>query len=331
MKKVLEEFIKYPFYANIVIAILVIFGGFSLLSMKKSFFPERSSRFINISVAYPGASPKEMEEAITTRIEEAIRGLVGIKEFTSTSSENFSRVTIETLTNYDIDDVLRDVKNSVDGISSLPVDAERPIVFKQRETTQAANLGLSGDVSLETLKKYANKIEDEFLNSGIITQLDISGYPNLEISVEVTEKNLLRYNLTIPEIVNAIASNNLDVAAGQIRSDEEEILIRSRNRSVDPNIIADIILRANRDGSFVRIRDVGMVKKKFAEVSNKSYMNGNRAVYFTIRKLADEDLEVISEYVNNYAETFNEENKGVRLEVTFDYKSLLDSQAKSSS
>jgi multidrug efflux pump subunit AcrB len=60
-----------------------------LLSLKKSFFPERASRFINITVTYPGASPKEMEEAITTRIEEAIRGLVGIKEFTSTSSENF--------------------------------------------------------------------------------------------------------------------------------------------------------------------------------------------------------------------------------------------------
>ena len=200
MKKVLENFIKYPFYANIVIAILVIFGGYSVLSLKKSFFPERASRFINITVAYPGASPKEMEEAITTRIEEAIRGLVGIKEFTSTSSENFSQVRIETLTNYDIDDVLRDVKNSVDGISSFPVDAERPIVFKQRETTNAANLGLSGDVSLETLKSYTTKIEDDFLNSGIVSQLSISGYPQLEISVEVSEKNLLRYNLTINDI-----------------------------------------------------------------------------------------------------------------------------------
>ena len=326
MKKVLEDFIKYPFYANIIIAILLIFGGYGLLSLKKSFFPERASRFINITVAYPGASPKEMEEAVTTRIEEAIRGLVGIKEFTSTSSENFSSVRIETLTNYDVDDVLRDVKNAVDGISSFPVDAERPIIFKQRETTRAANLGLSGDVSLETLKRFANRIEDDFLNSGIITQLNISGYPELEISVEVSEKNLLRYNLTITDVVNAISSNNLDVAAGMIRSEEEEVLIRSRNRSVDPNLIADIVIRANRDGSFVRVRDVAMVKKKFSEVSNKSFMNGKRAVYFTIQKLADEDLEVISEYVNDYVEKFNAENDGVELAVTFDFKNLLDSR-----
>ena len=326
MKKVLENFIKYPFYANIVIAILVIFGGYSVLSLKKSFFPERASRFINITVAYPGASPKEMEEAITTRIEEAIRGLVGIKEFTSTSSENFSQVRIETLTNYDIDDVLRDVKNSVDGISSFPVDAERPIVFKQRETTNAANLGLAGDVSLETLKSYTTKIEDDFLNSGIVSQLSISGYPQLEISVEVSEKNLLRYNLTINDITRAISANNLDVAAGTIRSEEEEILIRSRNRTVDPNILADIVVRANVDGSFVRLRDVAMVKKKFSEVPNQSYLNGKRAVFFNISKLADEDLEQISDYINEYADEFNAKNEGVELTVTFDFKELLDSR-----
>ena len=97
MKKMLETFIKYPFYANIIIAVIILFGGYSLISMKKSFFPERASRFITVSVAYPGASPKEMEEAITSRVEEAVRGLVGVKEFTSTSSENFSQVRIEIL------------------------------------------------------------------------------------------------------------------------------------------------------------------------------------------------------------------------------------------
>lgn len=93
-----------------------------------------------------------MEEGVTSRVEQAIRGIVGIKEFTSTSSENFARVQIEIITGYDIDEALMEIKNAVDGISSFPVDAERPIVFKQRETTNAANLGLSGEVDLETLK-----------------------------------------------------------------------------------------------------------------------------------------------------------------------------------
>jgi multidrug efflux pump subunit AcrB len=326
MKKLISTFIKYPFYANILIAVLVIFGGFSLMSMKKSFFPERSTRFITISVAYTGASPEEMEQSITTRIEESIRGLVGIKEFTSTSSENFSSVRIETLTSYDIDDVLRDVKNAVDGISSLPVDAERPIVFKRREITRVASMGLSGDVDLETLKKYATEIEEDFLNSGIVTQLTIQGYPPLEISVEVPEATLLRYKLTFQDIMRTISSNNVDISAGKIRSDDEEILIRSRNRSVDPNVIGDIILRANSDGSYLRIRDIATVKRKFNEDSNEAYMNGKVAVFFTINKLADEDLEEISKYVSSYAEEFNKTHEGIVLEMTFDFLNMLNSR-----
>lgn len=326
MKKIVQAFIKYPFYANILIAVLVLFGGYSLMSLKKSFFPERSSRFISVSVAYPGASPKEMEQSITTRIEESIRGLVGIKEFSSTSSENFASVRIEILTSYDIDDVLRDVKNAVDGISSLPVDAERPVVYKQREVTQVARLGLSGDVGLETLKKYSNDIEEDFLNSGIITQLSIQGYPPLEISVEVSEETLLRYNMNFQDIISAIALNNIDVAAGTIRSDEEELLIRSRNRSVEPNTIGDIILRANKDGSYIRIRDIATVKRKFSEESNESYLNGKVAIFFTVNKLADEDLEEISNYLNKYAAEFNEQHPSIKLDITFDYLNLLNSR-----
>ena len=326
MKKLITTFVKYPFYSNIFIAVIILFGGFSLMSMKKSFFPESKSRFISITVAYPGASPKEMEEGITTRIEEAIRGIVGIKETNSTSSENYSSVSIETTGEYDLDETLMEVKNAVDGISSFPVDAEKPVVFKRRTRTQAAYLGISGDVDLMTLKKYAQQIEEDFLASGVMSLVSIRGYPALEISVEVSEENLLRYNLTFDQISNAIALNNRDVSAGMIKSDDEEILIRSRERSVDPNVIGEIILRANDDGSLLRIRDVAIVKMKFADVSNKSFINGKRGIFFSVEKLGDEDLVEISDFINNYTEEFNEKHGDVKLDVTFDFNSMLNSR-----
>jgi len=110
--------------------------------MKKSFFPEMAEKDVFVTVFYPGASPKEMEEGITIRVEEAIRGIVGIKEVTSTSSENVSSVRILTTGEYDIDETLMEVKNAVDGITSFPVDAERPIVFKQRSSTFAIFHGI---------------------------------------------------------------------------------------------------------------------------------------------------------------------------------------------
>ncbi|NOR87946.1 MAG: AcrB/AcrD/AcrF family protein, partial [Bacteroidales bacterium] len=126
MRNLISTFVKYPFYANLIIVILIIAGSFSLSNMKKSFFPERSTTFIFVNVFYPGASPKEMEEGITMRIEESLRGLVGIKQVTSSSSENISSVSIETTGKYDIDETLAEVKNAVDGISSFPSDAEKP-------------------------------------------------------------------------------------------------------------------------------------------------------------------------------------------------------------
>ncbi|MEE4260674.1 MAG: efflux RND transporter permease subunit [Bacteroidales bacterium] len=323
MKKIISVFVKYPFYANIIIFVVLIVGTISFMNMKRSFFPDVKEKIISISVAYPGASPKEMEEGITVRIEESIRGIAGIKEVTSTSSENFANVQIETTGEYDIDETLMEVKNAIDGITSMPVDAEKPVVSKIRSRSMAMYLGLFGETDLITLKKYADEIENDFYNSGIISQINISGYPALELSIEVSEENLLRYNLTFDEIARAINQNNLDISGGQIRSDEEEMMIRSRYRSVDPKDIEQIIIKANNDGSKVRIKDIGEVKLQFADVANQSYMNGIRSISIQINKLPAEDLSEISEFVNNYITKFNNTHNDAELRVTFDFLDML--------
>src|SRR6056297_3481883 len=330
MKKLIERFVEYPIYANLIIAFVLLAGGISLLSMNKAFFPERESRIISVSVFYPGASPVEMEEGVTSRIEEAVRGLIGIKEITSTSVENSARVTIETTGEYPIDEVLMEVKNAVDGISSLPTAAERPIVAKRRSRSGALYMTLVPDdntgVDLMTLKEYAQLIQEDLLNSGVMSQVDISGFPSPEISVEVKEEQLLRYELTISEIMLAIQNNNRDVSGGEIKSEEEELLIRLRSRSTDPNKIGSIILRGKKDGSFIRIRDVAEVKKKFADTPRQTWVNGKNTVFIGIDKLPEEDLSAITEYANNYIEEFNQEDHGVKLEISFAFLDILQSR-----
>jgi len=323
MRKLIAQFVKYPFYANIIIIVLVVGGAIGLASMKKSFFPDFSTRNIFVSVVYPGASPKEMEEGVTIRIEEAIRGIAGIKEVTSTSSENFANVQIETTGKYDLDETLMEVKNAVDGISSFPVDAERPIVFKQRAASFAMFMGLSGNVDMITLKNYANKIENDLYASGVMSQITVQGYPALEIAVEASEENLRRYNISFNEIALAISMNNRDISAGMIKSKEEEVLILIRSRSVKPEDIGNIILRANNDGSHLRIRDVAMVKLQFADVASASLMNGKKSVSFSINKLPDEDLEAISDFCHEYVNEFNKKNPEVQLHITYDFLEML--------
>jgi len=327
MRKIVETFVRFPFYANLIVLFLLIVGGISLATMKLSFFPERPSKMIYVRVAYPGASPVEMEEGVTSRIEEAVRGIPGIYEITSTSSENSASVQIEITGEIDIDETLIEVKNAVDGISSFPTAAERPIVYKQRTTSPAARLIVTGDVDLLTLKDYAQQIEEDFLSSGYISQVSLSGYPELEISVEAHEETLLRYGLTFGQLQNAISQNNRDVSGGQLRSIDEEMLIRLRSRSADPNKIGEIILKANSDGSVIRIRDVATVKKKFSDISpNKSLEQGNPVISISVSKLISEDLGDIDDYIQGYVNNFNAKTSGVQLIITRSFIDLLKSR-----
>lgn len=330
MRKLIERFVEYPMYANIIIVIVLLVGIFSYNQMNKSFFPETESRIITISVFYPGASPVEMEEGVTSRVEEAVRGLIGVKEITSTSVENRSTVSVETTGEYPIDEVLFEVKNAVDGISSLPSAAERPIVSKQRSRAFAMFMTLAAsegnEISLMALKNYAQLVEEDFLNSGVMSQVTLSGFPQPEISIEIKEDELLRYNLSFDKIIRAIQSNNQDVSGGEIKSEEEELLIRLRSRSTSTDKLSNIIIGAKTDGSFLRIKDLGEVKKKFADVPNESYINGRKAASIRIEKLPEEDLQEITEYALEYIEEFNARDLGVELIVSRSFFDILKSR-----
>jgi multidrug efflux pump subunit AcrB len=324
VKSLVELFVKFPILANILIAITLIGGVASMLSTQKSFFPTRQDNTISISVAYPGASPQEMEEGVTLKIEEAVKSIAGIDELISTSSENAASVSIITLDNFDIDEVYTEVKNAVDGISSFPAGAEKPIVAKQRQRSTAQWMAMTGDVELKVLKQYAERVEDELLATGKISQVNVSGFPPLEISIEVAEETLRRYNLTFDQVAQAVRNNNQDISAGSVKSSTEEILIRSEAKQKESEQIGEIVVRSNSDGSKILLRDIATIKEQFADQPNKGYYNGKRAVFIEVRKLETEDLEEISTQVAQYVEAFNADAEGVRLDITWDFMDLLN-------
>lgn len=323
VKNLVEYFVKFPILANILIALTLIGGVVAMVNTKKSFFPTREDRNIVISVTYPGASPEEMEEGVTLKIEEAVNPIAGIDELLSTSSENSANITITTLDNYDIDDIYTEVKNAVDGINSFPASAEKPIVFKRKQQSTAQWLGLTGDVDLKTLKKFAEDIEDELLADPNISQVNVSGFPALEISIEVTEQDLLRYNITFDQVATAVRLNNRDISAGSVKSSNEEILIRSRAKETDAAKIAEIVVRSNPDGSEILLKDIAVIKEQFADVPSKAYLRGEEAVFIEVRKLETEDLEQISKAVNKYVDEYNEKNSAVQLHMVFDFMEFL--------
>ena len=323
MRKIIQLFVKYPILANTVIFITLIGGVLSIVSTKKAFFPEIESNSIRIQATLPGASPQELEEGVTQRIEESIVSIAGIDEVRSTSVENSTSVTVSVLNSYDIDEVFTEVKNAVDRISSFPASMERPTIYKRKPVFAAAWLGLTGDVDLLTLKRYADRVEDDLLASGLISQMEKLGYPEREISIEVSEQDLRRYNLTFDQVASAVRENNRDISAGSIKAESEELLIRSRSKESDARQIGEIVLRANADGTRLLLRDVASVQEQFADSPLKFTLNGKNSVLVRVDKLAEEDLEEIDVFVKEYVERFNEENDAVHLEVAFSFMDIL--------
>ncbi|SMO51059.1 efflux RND transporter permease subunit [Gracilimonas mengyeensis] len=328
LKRIVSTFVKYPFYGKLVIITLILLGVISYSSLNKATFPIVESRTITVTVSYPGATPEQMEEGVTTVIEEEIRGIPGIKEFESQSLENSATITIEGQSNYDIDELYTDVKNSVDGISNMPTNAEQPIVSKNRRTDLAMFLSLtSNNDDLMALHNQTNRIEEDLLASGFISQISVTGFPNtIEMAIEIDETQLERYGLTFEQIQSAIANNNIDIHGGTIRNPREELLVVSRNRSVDASKIANIVVITHPDGRLIRLGDVATVNRQFEESPNVSYVEGERNVTIQIQKLANEDLEEISNYVNDYIEEFNTNHDDYELTVMQDFLQVINNQ-----
>jgi multidrug efflux pump subunit AcrB len=318
MKKIVEFFVKYPIWGQMTILVIFILGLMSLLSMNVNFFPEIDPRIITIQVAYPGASPQEMEEGVVLKIETALRGVQGIEQVSSISSENIAALTIEGKKGYNQEELLSDVKNAIDKVSSFPTGTEKPIVYKVKLTERVVTMLLKGNADLLSLKKMADNIEDDLLASGKVSQIEIKGLPALEVVVEISEENMRRYGVKFDDLSNAIRRNNMDISAGALKSESEEILIRFRNKKTDQEAIGNIVVKSRGDGALLYLKDVATVKEQFAESPHKTIFNGERAVTIIVNKTQQEDMLKVADYVNEYATQYCALHQGVQLVVASD-------------
>ena len=162
MRKVISYFIKYPVAVNVVVIAFIFFGYLGAKSMKSSFFPLTDAKNISISLFYPGASPLEMEEGVVLKIEDNLKGIVGIDRVTSVSRENSASINVEIESDKDIDVVLADVKNAVDRVPSFPSGMEPAVISKIENLAPTINFTVSGNgIPLTTLKEYAREVDND--------------------------------------------------------------------------------------------------------------------------------------------------------------------------
>ncbi len=319
MRKIIAYFIKFPIAVNVVLLAIFIFGLGGLSRMNFSLFPQFPTNTISINIVYPGASPEEMEEGIVLKIEDNLKGIVGIDKVTSISSENSAVIMVECLEDYDINDMIQEVKNAVDRVPSFPTDMEPPIIAKQERLNEVISLALSGkDVPLRNLKQIAYQVEDDIRKIEGISQVEISGFPQEEIEIAVRENDLRAKNLTFNEVAQAVARANILTTGGKIKTSEEDYLIRANNRSYYGDELDFVVIRAAPNGNVIRLRDIATVSDKWSENPDRIYFNGQPAIQVRVLTTNQEEYLDASDNMRAYREKFNAQRDNVQLQLTAD-------------
>ena len=327
MKRVLAAFARNTVFANIILVLIFLAGGIATMSMIRENFPEFSLDMITISVPYPGADPEEVEEGISRKIEEAIEGLEGIKQYTTTSSENVGTAVIEVKEDYDVGDVLEKVRSRVDAISSFPVDAEKPVITELTLKDPVMLLYFSGDMSERRIKEWSERIKDEIQQVPEVSQVEIFGARGYEISIEVSEKRLREYGLNFDRVVDAIRRNSLNLAGGTIRTKGEEIRVRTMGRKYTGETLSSIVVLARPEGELITLDRLATINDGFTEDPINALINGEPSVLLIVYKTQEEDALVISEAVQKYiSQKQRQLPAGTNIKVLYDNTDMLRSR-----
>ncbi len=288
--------------ANLIMALMIVGGLLTLPSIKQEVFPEVTLDQVTVSVPYPGAGPEEVEQGVVLAIEEAIRGIEGIKEIRSTASEGVGQISAELHTNADDDRVLNDIKGAVDRITSFPRDAEEPTVSLLTPLREVVSVILHGDVPPEQLRTAAEEVREELLNREDITQVQIEGLPAPQMTIAVPMESLRRHNVTLQRIASAVGNASVDLPGGAIETPTGEILLRTTEERRTIEEFQNIAVVAGDAGSRITVGDLGAVYVDYTEQDMEAYYNGERAARITVFRVGEETPLEISAAVQEYTQ-----------------------------
>ncbi|MCL1037074.1 efflux RND transporter permease subunit [Shewanella submarina] len=324
-KGIIAWFARNNVAANLLMIILLLGGLVSAFTINKKVFPSFDLNYLQVSVAYPGAAPQEIEEGINIKIEEAIEDISGIERITSIASDGFGRVTIQVDEDYEVLDVLDEVKLRIDAIATFPANIEKPDIFQINPEQSVLWISIYGDMTLAEMKEFAKTIRDEVTSLPAVTRADVAGTRDYEIGIELSEDKLREYGLTFSQVAQAVQSSSIDLPGGSIRAEDGDILLRTKGQAYTGEDFANIVVSTRPDGSRIMLPQVAQINDGFEERLAYTRFNSKPAALVEIKSVDDQDALAISEQVNSYIEQRRETlPAGVELDTWGDTTHYLE-------
>jgi multidrug efflux pump subunit AcrB len=281
--------------ANLLMIILLLGGLWSAVRMRKEVFPESQLDVVNVSVSYPGAAPSEVEQGILRPVEEAIRGIDGIREISSEAREGRGSVTIELVAGMDRMKAFQDIDQAVTRIQTFPDDIERPEVSLRSRQRSVLQIVLYGDVDVWSLRQLAEQLRDQLMADDQITQVELRRVPDYITHVEVPRDRLREYGLELSDIARLIESSSEDVAAGAVETDGGEILLRVKARKQWASEFEQIEIKTSESGTAVTLGDIAKVYDGFEEVGFHSQFNKTPAVELDVYRVGTQSPQEVAD------------------------------------
>lgn len=279
--------------AYVITLVIVMLGVGTLSTIKRDNFPSVEFGELLITTTYPGASPEDVELAVTNEIEEEIREVNGIKEYKSWSAENVSVIHIVVDPNVDDDDqVVRDIREAVSRVTDLPQEVtESPLVTELSTSSfPMIEVGLAGDLPYPELREIARRFEKKLENIEGVARVERFGYRAREVQIQLLPDKLDEDEVSLGEVIRAIQGRNIRSTGGSFESYTSEASIVTLAQFRDPEEVGDVIVRTTFDGPSIKVRDLATINDGFEEENVMSRVDGEKAISFVAFKSESADI-----------------------------------------
>lgn len=282
MKRIIDWFIENPIAANLLVIVILFLGIKNLLSVGKTVFPQTDQSNINISASYQGASPSEVEQQVLIRLEEAIADLEGIDDIFSTARESLAQITISILKGYDSQRLLNDVESRIDAVITLPDEVDEVTIRESLPKRPLMSIAIHGDVDAQLLKETGQWFRDELSLLDSISTISLGGVRNNEMAIEISEKTLRKYGLTLNDVAARIRQTSLTVPGGVVKTDAGNVHVQTRGQVYSAEAFANIVIATTDNGGQLLLGDIANIVDGFEDVDRKEDFNGQPAAYLEL-------------------------------------------------
>ena len=286
--------------ANLFMFGILACGVVALGALEREAWPTVPFNTIEVSMAYPGATPEEVEESIVVKIEEQVEALADVDAVKSLAAPGLASVRAELKSGADLGEVMDEIQAAVGRIQSFPAAAERPEFREMENRTSVIRMVLHGDIPERSLKELAYRIEDDFAALPSISHVETTGVKNYEISIEVPLARLRALGLTLDDVANAVRRSSLDLSAGSLATREAEVRVQTIGQSYDQLDFEEIVVLARPDGTAVRLGDIADVRDAFQDSDLILRHQGEPAVYIEVFRADGEQVMDVANAVHEH-------------------------------